>query len=261
MRGWLNAKHDPDFDEKCADICSVYHDAAEANPQAVQIVSIDEMTGIQALERIADNKPMQPAEVAMPLTGMSGTIKVRKPGKIELQEYEYKRHGTQTLIASLNVTTGMVFGVVGDTRTEEDFAAFVDSLLSSADQTMLWRIVCDNLNTHLSESLVRVVARHCALTDDLGEKGKSGVLESMATREEFLRDSSHRVVFSFTPKHASWLNQIEMWFSILARKVIRRGNFCSQADLADKIRRFIDYFNQTMAKPFRWTKTGKPLTI
>ena len=260
MRGWLNAKHDPDFDEKCADICSVYHDAAEANPQAVQIVSIDEMTGIQALERIADNKPMQPAEVAMPLTGMSGTIKVRKPGKIELQEYEYKRHGTQTLIASLNVTTGMVFGVVGDTRTEEDFAAFVDSLLSSADQTMLWRIVCDNLNTHLSESLVRVVARHCALTDDLGEKGKSGVLESMATREEFLRDSSHRVVFSFTPKHASWLNQIEMWFSILARKVIRRGNFCSQADLADKIRRFIDYFNQTMAKPFRWTKTGKPLT-
>ena len=118
-----------------------------------------------------------------------------------------------------------------------------------------------NLNTHLSESLVRVVARHCALTDDLGEKGKSGVLESMATREEFLRDSSHRVVFSFTPKHASWLNQIEMWFSILARKVIRRGNFCSQADLADKIRRFIDYFNQTMAKPFRWTKTGKPLTI
>ena len=224
----------------------------------MQIVSIDEMTGIQALERIADNKPMQPAEKVMP---ESGSIKIRKPSRIELREYEYKRHGTQTLIAALNVTTGTVSGVVGDTRTEEDYASFVDSLLSSADQTVSWRIICDNLNTHLSESVVMVVARHCALTDDLGEKGKSGVLKSMETREEFLRDSSHRVVFSFTPKHASWLNQIEMWFSILVRKVIRRGNFRSQEDLADKISRFIDYFNKTLAKPFRWTKTGKPLTV
>ena len=223
----------------------------------MQIVSIDEMTGIQALERIADNKPMQPAEKVMP---ESCSIKIRRPGRIELREYEYKRHGTQTLIAALNVTTGTVSGVVGDTRTEEDYASFVDSLLSSADQTVSWRIISDNLNTHLSESVVMVVARHCALTDDLGEKGKSGVLKSMETREEFLRDSSHRVVFSFTPKHASWLNQIEMWFSILVRKVIRRGNFRSQEDLADKIRRLIDHFNKTLAKPFRWTKTGKPLT-
>jgi len=200
------------------------------------------MTGIQALERIAPGLPMM-------------------PGKVERREFEYRRHGTQTLIAAFDVATGKVEGVIGNTRTESDFARFLDSLLSGAAPTTRWDIVCDNLNIHLSEAVVRLVARHCALVDELGLKGKSGVLASKASRAAFLCQPEHRVTFHFTPRHASWLNQIEIWFSILARKLLRRGNFESKNALRTKIEQFISYFNQTMAKPFRWTMNAKPLTV
>ncbi|MGH2350033.1 MAG: transposase [Chloroflexota bacterium] len=234
------------FAAQVQDICDVYAAAPALHAQGVHVVSTDEMTGIQALERAAPTLPL-------------------RPGAVERREFEYirhggtQRHGTQALIANFAVATGeVVTPSVGPTRTEADFAAHIAQTVAT-DPDAEWVIVTDQLNTHQSASLVRLVAARCHITDDLGAKEKRGILKSMATRTAFLTDPAHCIRFVYTPKHCSWLNQIELWFSILVRKLLRRASFVSTDDLRDRLLAFIAYFNRTMAKPFKWTYTGRPL--
>jgi transposase len=229
------------FAEQVETICTVYAYAPLLQAMGAHIVSCDEMTGIQALERIAPTQPMQ-------------------PGQVERREFEYERHGPLSLICTFDVVTGQVLSPsLGPTRTEADFAAHIARTID-LDPEGVWLFLTDQLNTHQSETLVRLVAARCGLTDELGEKGKSGVLRSMATRAAFLSDVTHRIQFVYLPKHTSWLNQVELWFSILVRRVLKRGNFPSLEALQARIVEFIEYFNTT-AKPFKWTYTGRPLVV
>ena len=230
------------FYQQSETVCTVYRNAPALHQVGTHVLSTDEKTGIQAKER---------AHPTLPMT----------PGRIEYQEFEYKRHGTCCLIGNFEVATGQVIRpTLGKTRTEEDFKNHIQQTLS-IDPKGEWIFIVDQLNTHQSESLVRLVADLCQIKDDLGVKGKSGILKSMNTRARFLQDETHRIRFVYTPKHASWLNQIECWFSILVRRLLKRASFTSTSELMQRIREFIAFFNKTMAKPFKWTYTGRPLNL
>jgi len=240
---WLNPKitDQAEHEAQVRAVCAVYATAAQLAAEGVRVVSCDEKTSIQALERDAPTKPM-------------------RPGLTERQEFEYIRHGTSCLIASFDVVTGkIVVPSLGPTRDEKDFALHVLTVVAT-EPTARWVFVVDNLTTHVSESLVRIAARLSGLDVDLGVKGERGILKNVASRRAFLVEKDHHIRFVYTPRHCSWLNQIECWFSILARRVLRRGSFKSVDELNKALLDFIAYFNRLFAKPFKWTFTGRALT-
>lgn len=243
VRYWLHSSEKVDspeaFAEKVDEICTVYHEAGATCAAGGHTISLDEMTGIQALERKYPDKPVIP----------------RKAARIE---FGYIRHGTTSLIGFFDVATGrMEMPYLNPTRTEEDLVDAMRALVDT-DPGASWTFVCDGLNTHKSESLVRFIAQQCGLTEDLGRKGKSGILKSMESRASFLHREDHRIRIVYTPKHCSWMDQIEIWFGIINRRLLKRKSYKSVEELEASILRFVEQYNLT-AKPFKWTYKGVPL--
>lgn len=245
IRYWLHSPEKSEnpqtFAAKVNEICSLYLASTDLMEENTCVVSTDEMTGVQALEHKCPDK--------LPL-----------PGQTAKMEFEYIRHGATSLIGFFEVATGRIFPpYLNETRGESDFCEAVRQAVETAPEKN-WIFVCDGLNTHKSETLVKYVAEACRINADLGHKGKCGILKSLRSREEFLHDPSHRIRFVYTPRHCSWMNQIEIWFGIINRKLLKRQSYTSIDEMKESIRRFIEQYNLT-AHAFRWTYAGIPLTV
>jgi transposase len=230
---WLNS-HDEDFDAKARHICHLYAQALEAYHQGRLVIWCDAKTGMQVLERKAPTKPAQ-------------------PGRRERREHEDIRHGTRVLINALAVATGKIAWTIGTTRTANDFVAHLTQAYHCWPGMQRYDWVLDNLNTHWSLDVCRLVARWCKVPFEPHQ------LKTGPQRRAFLTDPSHRHVFHFTPKHGSWLNQAELFFGVLHRRFLARGSFPSAKDFTRRLERFLKDYNARHAHPYRWTYTGEPL--
>jgi len=152
------------------------------------------------------------------------------PGQLRRRAVEYVRHGTRCLTAGLFVHTGRIVGMVTPTRPKEVFLDFLDLLDASVAKGQVIHLVLDNLNTHRGPHV-----------------------------EAWLAGHPGRLTIYYLPYHASWLNQIELWFNTLQRRCLRMADFPSGDDLAAKILAFIDTYNRLHAHPYRWTYTGEAL--
>jgi hypothetical protein len=232
-RYWLTS-HDPDFEAKVLDVCRLYLDAPVLHQRGELVICVDEKTGIQALER------------ARPTT-------LAKPGQDERRDYEYIRHGTRCLTASRVVATGQVIGSVTEQRETWDFVRHIRDVVVSFPHATRFHWVMDNLNTHWTFELCEYLGK----LSDVWQARPS--LRTGAQRRAFLTDASHKHVIHFTPKHGSWMNQIEIWFGVLSRQLLRRGEFRSITQLTERIHTYIAYYNCHLAYPYEWTYTGKPM--
>jgi transposase len=230
---WLNS-HDPAFEAIAQEVCRLYVQAPTLQQQGHLLLCTDEKSGMQILQRC------QPARPAI-------------PGHPERRERDYIRHGTRALITSLAVPTGEVVWDVGPTRTNDDFAPH---LLHTLNHFAGWRSitwVLDNLNIHWSLQACEILA---AVNDRSFEPE---TLQTGRQRRAFLSAPSYPYRFMFLPTHGSWLNQVELFFSVLARRFLKRADFASSAAFEAGLQLFLGDYNASQAHPYRWTYTGEPL--
>lgn len=205
VKGWLNRRDDPEFWDRVQDVCGLYLNG----PENAIVVSVDEKTGIQAKERVAVTAPAAPG----------------RPGRYE---FEYRRHGTASLLAAMDVHSGEVLGTDIARNDSVTFIDFLDQIDRNVARGLGIHLIMDNGSSHTSKETRKWLAAH------------------------------PRFVAHYTPKHASWVNMVELFFSIVTRKVLKRGSFSSRDDLVSKLMRYIVSYNET-AKPFAWTYSGQPL--
>jgi len=204
---WCGKSRDPEFEQKMLNIVGLYINP----PENALVISVDEKTQIQALDRTQPELPL-------------------RVGNPKRQTTTYKRNGTVSLIAALAVHTGEVTAKTMKSNNSENFLKFLKSLDRKYRNKKL-HIIADNLSIH----------KHKDVKEWL--KGK------------------RKIQLHFTPTYSSWLNQIEIWFNILTKDVVKGGIWKSSKQLADQLMEYVKTYNETRAKPFRWTYTGEPLTI